>query len=107
MTYENGMEDESISYKLSLQSDHVDWLRHQLTEFHPRDDYRVLLQLSHIFLRAGTADMQIHAPGAYQRARSMAKLITSFKVDIFRSQFRLTARDLSSLQDVYIFVVRI
>ena len=63
------MEDDAISRKLSpLQSDPADFFRHQLTEFHPRDDYRALLQLSLIFFGAGTADIQIHAPDAYHKA---------------------------------------
>jgi len=106
--YESGMMDESIRRELSpLLSDLVDFIRHQLSHFHARDDYRELLQLALIFLGAGTADIHIHAPGAYHRARWMAKLIYSLKIYIFRSQFRLTPRELSSLRDFNVFVVRI
>lgn len=44
-------------------------------------------------------------PGAMHHARWMAKAIYSLKMFIFRSEFRLTKREIDSLRDFCIFVV--
>src|SRR6218665_2970575 len=94
-SYESGLDVDSIASALMPV---IRFIQHQLTAFHPRDDYRELLQLSLLFFGAEpNGDVHIQAPGACQRARWMAKLIYSLKIYLFRSQFRLTKHGLSSL----------
>jgi len=90
------------------RDDLISFCHDQLKTFQPRDDYKELLNLALLFLGA-TDDRQntIIAPGAFHRARWMAKLIYCLKIYIFRSQFSLTGRELAGLCEFNIFVVRI
>ena len=75
---------------------HLDPAREELIEFamkhlelvQPRDDYRELLELSLIFL-GGTPQkgIKFRYPGAFHRARWMARAIYALKIWIFRQQF--------------------
>lgn len=47
------------------------------------------------------------APGALHRARWMAKVIYSMKIFIFRSQFKLTPKELTGLAQFCVFAIRI
>ena len=47
------------------------------------------------------------APGAMHHARWMMKAIYSIKIWIFRSQFKLTAREERGLHEICVFVVRL
>jgi len=108
-TYESGLDVEFIMSALNpVKDDIISFIRQQLTQFHPRDDYRELLHLSLLFLGADCCgDLHIQAPGAFHRARWMSKIIYSLKIYIFRSQFRLTARELSSLGQFNTFVIKV
>lgn len=79
---------------------------HHLTEKHPRDDYRELLELSVIIL-GGMPPRGIHLirPGALHRARWMAKIIYTLKIWLLKDQFKLTAREKSGLQRFINFVL--
>ena len=68
----------------------IDFSTSNLARYHPRDDYKELLELVIIFL-GGTPARGIHilAPGALHRARWMARIIYAFKLWMFRSQFQL------------------
>ena len=59
-----------------------------------RDDYEEFLQLALIFL-GGTPSggIKYRAPGAIHHARWMAKAIYSFKIFLFRDQFKLTKKE--------------
>ena len=72
-----------------------------LEEAQPRDNYRELLELTLIFLGAVTR-CRVHfmSPGAMYHARWMSKMIYSFKVWMFRAQFKLTPREEKDLRDV-------
>jgi len=104
-SYESGLDVEFIASTLNpVRDDIIHFIRQQLTEFHPRDDYRELLHLSLLFLGADcSGDVHVQAPGA----RWMSKLTYSLKIYIFRSQFRLTARELSSLGHFNTFVIKV
>lgn len=108
-SYESGLKMQSIALVLNFIRDElIQLIQQQLVQFQPRDDYRELLQLSLVFLGADYgADVHIHAPGAFHRARWMAKLIYSMKIFIFRSQFKLTARESSALGEFCVFVVKV
>ena len=80
-----------------------------ITKFQQRDDYKELLQLALLFLGEPltVADVYIHAPGAFHRARWMAKIIYCFKIFLFRAQFHLSLRELSDLREFNIFIMKI
>lgn len=84
------------------------FIQDQLEKYHARCDYLELLQLSLIFL-GGTArkKLTIKSPGAYHRARWMAKLIYALKIYLFRKQFSLSALELLALQKLNSFTVLI
>ena len=106
---ESGLDVEFVASVLSpVRDDIIRFIQQQLTEFHRRDDYRELLHLSLLFLGADfSGDIHIQAPGAFHRARWMSKLIYSLKIYIFRSRFRLTACELSSLGHFNTFVIKV
>ncbi|KAG0723483.1 hypothetical protein GWK47_005486 [Chionoecetes opilio] len=57
-----------------------------LKEKQPRDDYREMVQLTIIVL-GGEVEANIRKPGAYHRARWMAKVIYTLKITLFREEF--------------------
>jgi len=107
--YESGVADPSVASQLESEKDDlIAFISCQLSQFQPRDDYRELLELALIFLGADTrADVTIHQPGAIHRARWMAKIIYSLKIFLFRSQFKLTAREHLGLQRFTVFVMKV
>lgn len=70
----------------------VNFIRDQLSmQKHERKDYIEFLQLVLLFL--GEKDkFKIKIPGAKHRARFMARAIYSFKILLFRKQFKLTGK---------------
>ena len=70
----------------------------------PRDDYREMLQLTIIVL-GGEVEASIRKPGAYHRARWMAKVIYALKITLFREQFALTKHEKRSLIRFTTFIV--
>lgn len=91
-----------------IKEETVSFLSEALIEVQPRDDYRELIELALIFL--GTPPSRgIHfaAPGAMHQARWMSKTIYTFKVWMFRSQFKLTAYEEKGLRNLCIFFARI
>ncbi len=108
--YESGLKEDPIASVLNpVRDDLIKFIQQQLTEFQPRDDYRELLQLSLLFLGAELKNVSVHiqVPGAFHHARWMAKLIYSMKIFLFRSQFRLTAREMSGLSHFNSFVLKV
>ena len=74
----------------------------------PRDDYRELMELTLLFLgRSPSRGTRFRVPGANHQARWMAKVIYTFKVWMFRNQFRLTSHEQKGLRDLCIFFSRI
>src|SRR6218665_3403561 len=108
-SYESGLKVQSIALVLDpIRDELIQFIQQQLVQFQPRDDYRELLQLSLVFLGSvSEAHVHIRTPGAIHRARWMAKLIYSLKIFIFRSQFKMTARELSALGEFCVFVVKV
>ena len=107
--YESGVADRSIASQLESEKDDLlTFISCQLSLFQPRDDYRELLELSHLFLGGELlANVTIHQPGAMHRARWMAKLIYSLKLFLFRSQFKLTQREHTGLRRFNVFVMKV
>ena len=78
------------------------------TETQPRDDYRELMELTLLFLgRSPSRGTRFWVPAANHHARWMAKVIYTFKVWMFRSQFRLTSHEQKGLRDLCVFFSRV
>jgi hypothetical protein len=107
--FESGIIEDTVANELNPHKKIlVKFINDQLATFQPRDDYKELLQLSLLFLGDETAkNFNIRTPGALHRARWMAKLIYSLKMYLFRSQFKLTKRELSALRVFNVFVVQV
>lgn len=86
----------------------ISFAKDQLTLYHPRDDYKELLQLIVIFL-GGTFEKPItfRAPAGLHRARWMAKAIYSLKIFLFRDQFAMSKKELQGIKDICLFTVRV
>ncbi|ESO04332.1 hypothetical protein HELRODRAFT_191761 [Helobdella robusta] len=86
----------------------IDFLQDQLQNTQPRHGYLQLIRLSLITL--GVSDptaVQVTPPGAYHRARWMAKGIYCLKIFCFRDQLKLTARELQALKRLCLFTVTV
>lgn len=107
LEYEDGMSDVTVVEKMCLvKEDILNFIRQQLHDVQPRDDYREMLILSMLFLGAKPeGGVVIWKPGAYHRARWMAKIIYCLKIYLFRSQFNLTEREIKGLRDFNLFIV--
>jgi hypothetical protein len=60
-----------------------------ITKFQPSDDYKELRKLALLFLGEplSVADVHIHAPGAFHRARWIAKVDTASRYSCFVLSF--------------------
>ena len=94
------------SVEIADFKDHtINFSQSPLAIFHPRDDYSELLELVIIFL-GGTSSRGFHfrAPGALHRARWMARILLSFKIWMFRSQFKLTRVEETGIFQFKLFI---
>ena len=78
----------------------------------PRQDYLEFIKLSLILFGKSdvvAVDGKVHLspPGAYHRARWMAKGIYCLKMCLFREQFKLTAAEQQALRRICLFTVTI
>ena len=102
------------SEKMWLEQNHqvvVQVLCAQLsTGNHPQQDYLEFIKLSLVALaeanRIGDGDsIQFSPPGAYHRARQMAKGIYCLKIILFREQFKINAKELQSLRRICLLTI--
>ena len=78
----------------------IQFIHNQLSQQQPRDDYREMLELCLIYLGdRPERGVRFRAPGAIHQARWMAKVIYALKIWLFRSQFKLTAKEERGLRD--------
>ena len=105
MNKSNFQTDEDIS--LSWSENIITFCKSQLTEFHPREDYRELLELTIVYL-GGSLEKSIsfRRPGALHRARWMAKVIYAIKILLFRESFKMTKKEEKALRRFTRFAVR-
>ena len=83
-------------------------LRRHLQDVQPREDYRELARLTLRLLGEDTdVGTGYSAPGAYHRARWMAKGIYCLKIFGFRHQIHLTKHEMDSLRRICLFTVTI
>ena len=89
----------------------VDFLRDALTgDKQPRQDYREFIKLSLVALgetEQFPGGVHFSPPGAYHRARWMAKGIYSLKMLCFRKQFKMNAHELQALKRICLFTITI
>ena len=83
--------------------DVVQSLQKHLENVQPREDYREFARLT-LWLLGENVTSDFSAPGAYHRARWMAKGIYCLKILGFRHQFKLSKRDLDALRRICVFV---
>ncbi|KAG0707001.1 hypothetical protein GWK47_024234 [Chionoecetes opilio] len=91
---------------IDVKYDVLRFIEQQLDKQQQRDDYRKMLIFARAFLGGGVT-APFRYPGPIHHARWMAKVIYSFKVWLFRRQFRLTVREEPGLRDICVFVVRL
>lgn len=107
--FKSGVSDPFVlTYVENIADDAISFVKNQLLEYQPRDDYKELLKLTLIFLGdIPETDISFRAPGGIHRARWMANAIYCLKMYLFRNEFKLTESEASSIRDVCIFAVRI
>ncbi|KAI5714347.1 hypothetical protein M8J76_015698 [Diaphorina citri] len=108
--YDLGISNKNVEKHITSQfiTDITADFKSKLAEFQPRDDYKELLELVLVFI--GTLDgreVGFKTLGAISHARWMAKAIYCLKIYLFRGQFQLTVKELSALEAICIFLVRI
>jgi len=75
------------------------------TAYIPRDDYQELIDLCLLIFGASREnEYHFRLPGAVHQARWMAKIIYSFKIMLFREQFKMTTKELKNLTEFCLFV---
>ena len=94
-----------LQANFDLKKQAVEFATHSLsTTNQPRDDYRELLEIVLVFLgETPPRGIRFMAPGAFHRARWMAKVLYSIKIWLFRGQFHLTQREEKGLRDMCLF----
>jgi len=107
--FENSTTDPVTESLLAdVKEELIDFLQMALTQIQPREDYRELVELALIFLgKTPSRGIRFAAPGPMHQARWMSKVIYTFKVWMFRSQFRLTAREVRGLRDLCVFFAKL
>lgn len=87
-----------------LKDEMLTFLREALTtKKHPREDYEELLRLCYAFL-GGEDPKPLRRPGALHQARWMAKAIYCLKLQMLKSQLKLTTRETLGVRRMALFV---
>ncbi|KAK0057480.1 hypothetical protein Bpfe_012998 [Biomphalaria pfeifferi] len=102
------VDDPSDPFLQELKHATVSFLQNMLlakSGYMPREDYREVTELCLLILNTSVCDQpySFRAPGAYHLARWMAKLNYSFKIYLFRDQFKVTPKELKSLREFCLF----
>ena len=87
-----------------LRQEMLGYLPGALETQQPRDDYQEFLRLSFWFLGGHKGSESFRAPGPTHHARWMAKAIYALKIFLFKTQFKLTARESKNITDLALFV---
>lgn len=105
-SFESGMTDDVVRPRISAEKERIiEFATSQLAAHQPRDDYRELLELAILFLGAvPSRGVIFRAPGPMHHARWMAKAIYVLKVWLFRSQFKINAKEEIGLREMCCFV---
>jgi len=79
-----------------------------ITDKQPRQDYLEFVKLSLVALghtEQFTDGFHFSRPGAYHRARWMAKGIYSLKLLLFRKQFKMNAHEMKAVKRISLFII--
>ena len=91
----------NVSVKIAvadIRESVLHFLEEHLLDRHFRDDYKEFLELVGVFLGSSSSvNVKFRPPGPIHHARWMAKAIYCLKIFIFREQFKLTVREMSSV----------
>lgn len=80
--------------------------REKLTQIIVRNDYSELLKLT-LLLVSENCEFRIHAPGAYNRARFMCRVIYCMKMYLYRSQLRLQRGSLDNIRRFLLYFLKV
>lgn len=108
--YAVGREDERIFKNLKNHFEDVHCFIDQIlkSQLQPRDDYRKLLLLCFIFIGITPREnVRFYKPGAFSRARWMARGIYCLKIFLFRKVFSLMPSEEKSIAEICTFIVLI
>lgn len=93
-------------------SEIADFIHNALKETHPRHDYLEFLRLSAVALGKpelvndeNGSDVHFTPPGAYHRARWMAKGIYCLKICCFREQFPMSKHERQAIRRICLFTL--
>ena len=103
---EGAMNPAEKTWLVSRRDEVIERLSQHLMEVQPRNDYREFCHLT-LRLLGEEVDIKFCTPGAYHRARWMAKGIYCMKIFGFRHQFHLSSREINSLRRICLFVCTI
>lgn len=109
--FTSGLDDPIV--RSSISNDECEQIKHycieKLKHKQIRADYKEFLELTVLFLGGDESLNQIsfQTCGATSHARFMSKCIYGLKMFLFRSHFTLTSRELKSMREFLIFVVKI
>ena len=83
----------------------IENMHRHLKTAQPREDYREFAHLTLLILGEESVDLNTKfcSPGAYHRARWMAKGIYCLKIFLFRRQFVLSKREMNALRRICLF----
>ena len=98
--------DSETKWLESRRSDVIKSLKLHLGEAQPREDYKEFAMLT-LQLLGENIDSGFTVPGAYHRARWMAKGIYCLKIFGFRHQFHMNKREINSLRRICLFITTI
>ena len=97
-----GLTDNEEEWFRSRKDEVISFLQNFLHhDTQPRQDYLEFVKLSLIMMNCPTeSPVHFSPPGAYHRARWMAKGIYCLKIYLFREQFKLTAHETQALRRI-------
>ena len=91
----------------SRKADVIKKLKKHLRDAQPREDYREFGRLALLLLGEDDGAASICTPGAYHRARWMAKGIYCIKIFGFRHQLHMSKQEMGFLRRICLFVTTI
>lgn len=105
--FEPGINDEIMKNALGdIQDDIIIFCQNEIKKEISRHDYEELLQLVLIFLGGYSKKMTFRDPGAVHQARWMANLIYSLKMFMFKSQFKMSSKEVQALRRIIVYTIR-
>jgi len=90
-----------------IREEIVSFCLKKITEDHPRDDYKELIELVIIILEeTPPGGMKIRRPGACHQARWMAKCIYCLKIFLLRTELTITRTEETAIVRIGAFIVK-